>query len=75
MSSDGLVWTLSVVVGRQGDPVPATMPDRLVMVAGFAIGTVFIATPAGMIDSFLLENREERAASDQRSWTVRPVAL
>lgn len=62
--ADCLVWTLAVVVGQQGDPVPATLPGRLVMVAGFAVGVVLIASLAGMIGSFLLENRKERAAED-----------
>ena len=60
------MWTLSVVVGQQGDPVPATRPGRWVMVAEFATGVVFIAALAGLIGSFLLENRQERAAQEEQ---------
>ena len=58
-----LFWAASLVLGMHADPVPATWPGRLVMLAGFAAGLVLIATLAGSLGAFLLEGRHERATS------------
>lgn len=48
----------------QGDPVPATAFGRLVMLAAFVVGLVLIATLAGTVGAYLLEDRHERAAAE-----------
>jgi hypothetical protein len=57
---DSLVWSASVVIGMQADPVPATRPGQLVMLAGFAVGLVLVASLAGSLGAFLLDGRRER---------------
>ncbi|MGN6523370.1 MAG: hypothetical protein ACTHMZ_09280 [Actinomycetes bacterium] len=57
---DALIWSASLVLGMQADPVPPSRPGQLVMLAGFATGLVLIATLAGTLGSFLLEGRDER---------------
>lgn len=61
--SDALVWSASVVVGMQADPVPATRLGQLLMIVGFAVGLVLVASLAGTIGSFLLEARDERQSA------------
>jgi voltage-gated potassium channel len=58
---DALIWSLSTVVGMQGDPLPSSAAGRLVMLAGFAVGLVLIASLAGTVGAYLLEDRQERA--------------
>jgi hypothetical protein len=48
-----------------GDPVPDSAPGRLVMLGGFAVGLVLDATLAGTVGAYLLEERRERAESEQ----------
>jgi voltage-gated potassium channel len=59
---DALLWSLAVVIGMQGDPTPTSVPGRLVMTFGFAVGLVVVATVAGTIGAFLVEDHRERAA-------------
>lgn len=61
---DALLWAATTVVGMQGDPVPETTAGRLVMLCGFTVGLVLIATLAGTVGAFLLEARDERAATE-----------
>ena len=59
---DALLWAASTVIAMQGDPVPVTVVGRLVMLAGFAVGLVLIASLAGTVGAYLLEDRREREA-------------
>jgi voltage-gated potassium channel len=58
---DALLWAASTVVATQGQPVPASAIGRLVMIAGFLVGLVLVATLAGTVGAYLLEERRERA--------------
>lgn len=60
-----LLWSLGVVVGMQGDPIPASTAGKLVMDIGFAVGAVVIAALAGTVGAFLVDNRAERAAAEE----------
>lgn len=57
---DALLWAASTVVATQGDPVPESAVGRLVMLAGFAVGLILVATLAGTVGAYLLEERRER---------------
>ena len=59
---DALLWAVGAVVALQADPVPSTVGGRIVMLAGFVIGLILIASLAGVVGSFLVEDRRERAA-------------
>jgi len=63
---DAVLWALTVVVGLQGDPTPTTTGARLVMLAGFAFGLVVVASLAGSIGAFLVDDRRERADAEER---------
>jgi voltage-gated potassium channel len=58
---DALLWAATTVIAMQGDPVPESLVGRLVMLAGFAVGLVLVATLAGTVGAYLLEERRERA--------------
>lgn len=58
---DALLWAASAVIAMQGDPLPQTASGKLVMIAGFAVGLVLIASLAGTVGAYLLEDRRERA--------------
>jgi len=58
---DALLWAATTVVGMQADPVPETALGRLVMLGAFATGLVLIASLAGTVGAYLLEERRERA--------------
>ena len=60
---DALLWAATTVIAMQGDPVPTSMVGRLIMLAGFAVGLVLVATLAGTVGAYLLEERRERAES------------
>ena len=62
---DAVVWAAAVVVANQGDPVPATAAGRMLMIAGFTLGLVLVASLAGIVGAYLLEERRERAAAGQ----------
>jgi voltage-gated potassium channel len=59
---EALLWAGATVIGLQGDPVPESGGARIVMIAGFLIGLVVIASLAGVIGSFLVDERRERAS-------------
>lgn len=63
--AEALLWSLSVVLAGQGDPVPQTLGGRLVMVGGFAFGVVVVAALAGAIGAFLVDDRRERAEAEE----------
>lgn len=58
---DALIWGLSVVIAMQADPVPESIGGRIVMLAGFAFGLIVVASLAGTIGAFLVEDRRERS--------------
>ncbi len=66
---DAMLWALTVVVALQGDPTPTTTGARLVMLAGFAFGLVVVASLAGSIGAFLVDDRRERADAEERTGT------
>lgn len=63
---DAVLWAFTVVVALQGDPTPTTTGARLVMLAGFAFGLVVVASLAGSIGAFLVDDRRERADAEDR---------
>jgi hypothetical protein len=54
------IWAVTVVVALQGDPVRATQAGRIVMLGGFVVGLVIVATLAGTVGAYLLEDRRDR---------------
>lgn len=64
---DAVLWAFTVVVALQGDPTPTTTGARLVMLAGFGFGLVVVATLAGSVGAFLVDDRRERADAEDRS--------
>ena len=58
---DALLWSLATVVALQGDPVPGSVGGRIAMLAGFLFGLVVVASLAGTVGAFLVEERRERA--------------
>jgi hypothetical protein len=54
---DALLWAFAVVVGLQGSPVPTTLGAHLVMLGGFVVGLVLIASLAGTLGAFLVGDR------------------
>lgn len=58
---DAVLWSLGVVIAMQGAPVPESLGAHVVMLAGFAFGLVVVASLAGTIGAFLVEERRERA--------------
>lgn len=58
---DAVLWAFGVVVATQGDPLPQTVGGRLAMNAGFVFGLVVIASLAGTLGAFFVDDRRERA--------------
>lgn len=58
---DALIWAATSVIALQGSPVPVTALGRLVMLAGFVVGLILVASLAGTVGAYLLEERRERA--------------
>ncbi len=54
---DAVLWAFSVVLALQGDPVPNSVGAHVVMLVGFAFGLVIIASLAGTLGAFLVEQR------------------
>lgn len=52
-----VLWSFSVVLAQQGDPVPNSGGAHIVMLVGFAVGLVIIASLAGTLGAFLVEQR------------------
>lgn len=61
---DALLWSASTVIAMQGDPLPESALGRLLMLVGFAIGLILVATLAGTVGTYLLEERRERAEAE-----------
>ena len=64
---DAVLWAFTAVVALQGDPTPTTTGARLAMLGGFAFGLVVVATLAGSIGAFLVDDRRERADAEERA--------
>lgn len=64
---DAVLWAFTAVVALQGDPTPTTTGARLAMLVGFAFGLVVVATLAGSIGAFLVDDRRERADAEERA--------
>ena len=64
---DALLWSFAVVLALQADPVPTSVGGRLVMLAGFLFGLVVIASLAGTVGAFLVEERRERAEVEREA--------
>ncbi|MBW3608120.1 MAG: hypothetical protein KY463_07150 [Actinobacteria bacterium] len=63
---DAVLWALGVVIALHADPSPTTTGARLAMLAGFAFGLVVVASLAGTIGAFLVDDRRERADAEDR---------
>ncbi len=61
---DALLWSFSTVLALQADPVPTTAGARIAMLVGFAFGLVIVATLAGTVGAFFIEERRERAEAE-----------
>lgn len=61
---DALLWAAAAVVALQADPVPVTIAGRMVMLATLAFGLVVVASLAGTVGAYLVEERQERAAQE-----------
>ena len=61
---DAMLWSLSTVIAMQADPVPESAGGRIVMILGFTLGLILIASLAGVVGSFLVEERRERASAE-----------
>ena len=59
---DALLWAFAAVLALQADPVPQSVGGRLAMLAAFACGVVVVASLAGTVGAYLVEERRERAA-------------
>ena len=63
---DALLWSFSTVLALQADPVPASLGARLAMLVGFAFGLVIVASLAGTVGAYLVDERRERAEAEMR---------
>lgn len=61
---DAVLWGFSVVLALQGDPAPTSAGARVVMLAGFVFGLVVVASLAGTIGAYFVEERRERAGDE-----------
>ena len=57
---DALLWALGTVVALQGDPRPVSVGAQLAMLAGFVFGVVVVASLAGTLGAFFVEDGRER---------------
>ena len=64
---DALLWSLSTVLALQADPVPGSVGGRIAMLAGFLFGLVVVASLAGTVGAFLVEERRERAERERET--------
>jgi voltage-gated potassium channel len=60
---DALLWSFAAVLALQGDPVPQSVGGRVAMLAAFSFGLVVVASLAGTVGAYLVEERRERAAA------------
>jgi hypothetical protein len=68
---DALVWAFATVLALQGDPVPASTGARLAMLVGFGFGLVIVASLAGAIGAYLVDERRERATREEEALSPR----
>lgn len=61
---DAVLWSFATVLALQADPVPQSVGGRLAMLAGFAFGLVVVASLAGTVGAYLVEERRERATRE-----------
>ncbi len=64
---DAVLWGFSVVLALQGDPIPETVGARVAMLAGFVFGLVVVASLAGAIGAFFVDERRERASVEDEA--------
>ncbi len=64
---DAMLWSLSAVIAMQADPVPASVGGRVAMLIGFLLGLVLIASLAGVVGSYLVDERRERASTEEEA--------
>lgn len=64
---EAVLWGFTVVLALQGDPVPQTAGARIAMLAGFVFGLVVVASLAGTIGAYLVEERRERAGVEDEA--------
>ena len=57
---DALVWGFPTVLALQADTVPGSAGARIVMLVGFAFGLVIVASLAGTVGAFLIDERRQR---------------
>lgn len=62
---DAVLWAAATVLALQADPVPESVGGRIAMLAGFAFGLVVVASLAGTVGAYLVEERRERAAAEE----------
>ena len=63
---DALLWSAAAVIALHADPTPASTGGRIAMLVGFAVGAVVVASLAGMVGAFLVDDRRERAERDEQ---------
>lgn len=61
--ADAIVWSTSTVLALQADPVPQSRGAQIVMLLAFAVGIVLVASIAGTVGAYLVDERRERAES------------
>jgi voltage-gated potassium channel len=57
-----MVWSATTVIAMQGNPVPGSPAGQILMIVGFLIGLVLVASLAGVVGTFLVDERKERAS-------------
>lgn len=63
---EAILWAIAVVMALQGDPIPTSVGAHIVMLLGFAFGLVIIASLAGTLGAYFVENREEPLGPESR---------
>jgi voltage-gated potassium channel len=62
---DAILWAFAAVLALQGDPVPASVGGRIAMLLAFGFGLVVVASLAGTVGAYLVEERRERASVEE----------
>jgi voltage-gated potassium channel len=70
---DALLWSFAAVLALQGDPTPASVGARIVMLCGFVFGLVVVAALAGTVGAYLVEERRERAEREAHTGGAGPA--
>ena len=58
---DALLWALGTVIALQGDPRPVSVGAQLAMLGGFVFGLLVVASLAGSLGAFFVDDHRERA--------------